>query len=86
MQATIYSKTNCPYCVKAKMLLNQKNIPYQEYVIGVDSNSVLQENQHVTTREKLLELAPNAKTVPQIWLDQTHIGGYDQLVVWFQNQ
>lgn len=64
----VYSKPNCPYCVRAKTLLDSYSILYTEKVIGVD-----------TTREELLEVAPNARTVPQIIINNDVIGGYEQL-------
>lgn len=78
MKAEIWSKTHCPYCVKAKALLDQLNIPYTEYVIGASAEG-LKPNQQAATREQLLARLPTAKTVPQIWLDGRHVGGCDDL-------
>lgn len=64
----VYSKPNCPYCVKAVALLNKMSLPFVEKKVGVD-----------ITREQLLEVAPNARTVPQIIIDGRVIGGYDDL-------
>ena len=72
MQAVIYSKDACPYCDKAKALLISKNIDYVEYNIPRN-----------ITREEFLETFPNTKTVPQIYLDDLYIGGYDSLVKHF---
>lgn len=68
MSVIVYSKPNCPYCVRAKHLLQNYGIPFVEKVVGVD-----------TTREELLEAAPNARTVPQIIINDEVIGGYEQL-------
>lgn len=68
MKAVIYSKTNCPYCIRAKTLLQQKGIEYEERVIGEGY-----------TKQQLLEAVPNARTVPQIFLDGVLIGGFDDL-------
>jgi glutaredoxin 3 len=65
----VYSKDNCPYCVKAKNLLNARGIEFTEIKIGVD-----------ITRDEFLEAFPNARTVPQIILEGEHIGGYTKLV------
>lgn len=70
----VYSKPNCPYCVRAKHLLESLNVKYTEKVVGVD-----------TTREELLEAAPNARTVPQIIINGEVIGGYDQLNSYIEN-
>jgi len=64
----IYSKDNCPYCNRAKQLLNTMNIPFNEQKLDRDF-----------TREILLERFPNAKTYPVVVVDGFHIGGYYQL-------
>lgn len=69
MKAEIISKPYCPYCTKAKNLLELSNIPYTEKILYED-----------LSKEQLLERVPEAKTVPQIWIDDNHIGGYDELV------
>lgn len=81
MKAEIWTKPNCPYCVKAKNLFNIKGIEYNEVLIGFDESNTptLSENQTISTREALLDRVPNAKTVPQIWLDENYIGGYNEL-------
>lgn len=69
MKAIVYSKPNCPNCVQAKTLLSNKSIEYIEIVIGSD-----------ITREEFFSLFPEARAVPQIILDEKHIGGYQELV------
>jgi glutaredoxin 3 len=68
MSAIVWSKYNCPYCDQAKALLTQKGIKYEERKIG-DGYS----------KEELLEAVPNARTVPQIFLDGNLIGGFTEL-------
>lgn len=68
MKVTLYTKDNCSYCQKAKALLTVKGIEYMEINIGND-----------ITREEFFELFPEARTVPQIIVDEKHIGGYDEL-------
>ena len=85
MKAIVYSKENCPYCVRAKALLKKLDIPYAEFIIGVAGTKTLEENQQWTTREELLEKAPNARTVPQIWLGDDHVGGYTELAARFSS-
>lgn len=72
MKYVIYGKGNCPYCEKAKTLLTIKKQEFEYLTLDKDY-----------TREELFELAPDAKTVPQIWLDTNgelfHIGGYTEL-------
>lgn len=68
MKATIWSKSDCPYCVQAKVLLEQQGIEYEERKIGSGY-----------TKENLLESVPHAKTVPQIFLDGELVGGFTEL-------
>ena len=68
MKAIVWSKPACGYCVKAKNLLQAKGIEYEERNIA--------EGWKI---QDLLEAAPNAKTMPQIWLDAKYIGGYLEL-------
>ena len=68
MKAIVWSKPNCPQCTSAKQLLKIKGIEYEEKNIA-DGHKI----------QDLLALVPNAKTMPQIWLDDKHIGGYKEL-------
>ena len=75
----VYSKPNCPSCVKAKALLTSKKIPYTESVIGKDIQ--------VETLIKEFELnnLPMPRTAPQIILHGKYVGGYEQLVEVMEN-
>ena len=55
----IYTSTNCPFCTKAKSLLNQKRVKFSE--IDVSNNEAL--------REKMSAMANGARSVPQIFVD-----------------
>jgi glutaredoxin 3 len=68
MTAIIWSKPDCPYCVQAKALLEQKGIEFEERKIGDG-----------WTKEQLLEAVPNARTVPQIFLNDELVGGFTEL-------
>jgi len=68
MNAIVWSKYNCPYCDQAKALLTQRGIKYEERKIGDGY-----------TREELLEAVPNARTVPQIFINNQLIGGFTEL-------
>jgi glutaredoxin 3 len=68
MKATVWSKDMCSYCEQAKQLLTMKGIEFEERKIGKD-----------WTKEQLLEAVPNARTVPQIFLDSEYVGGYTEL-------
>ena len=67
---TIYTKNNCSWCVKAKEMLKENDIMYKEYNIDEDHTS------------KMVLKALRLKTVPQIWNDDLHLGGYRQLESW----
>jgi glutaredoxin len=73
----IYSKPNCPFCVKAKDLLKSKNIDFQEYVLDV--GQVKDSTVDYFTVPQLQALVPGVRTVPQIFEDNTLIGGFDAL-------
>jgi glutaredoxin 3 len=68
MNAIVWSKYNCPYCDQAKALLTQRGIKYEERKVGDGY-----------TREELLEAVPNARTVPQIFINNQLIGGFTEL-------
>lgn len=65
---TIYTTQFCPFCVQAKMLLNQKGLTFNE--IKVDGNPSL--------RAKMAKAAGRT-SVPQIWVGEHHVGGCDDL-------
>ena len=71
MNIIVYSKDNCPYCKRAKALLNAKDLPFTECILGKD-----------ILREDFVSLFPDAKTVPLIFIDGKRIGGYNELVEW----
>jgi glutaredoxin len=68
MKAIVWSKYNCPYCDQAKALLKMKGIAFEEKKIGDGY-----------TKEDLLEAVPTARTVPQIFLDEELVGGFNEL-------
>ena len=65
----IYSKPQCPYCVKAKNLCEREGYEYSYKMLDEDF-----------TREELFEQFPGARTFPQIRMDGENIGGYTDLV------
>ena len=69
MQVEIYSKTNCVYCDKAKIRLAK----YNPRIFMLDKDF---------TREEFFQKFPNAKTFPQIIINNEHIGTYNQLEQW----
>ena len=65
----IYSTNSCPYCVRAKQLLERKGIAYTEINLSTEAPEV---------RMELMEKTRH-RTVPQIFIDEQFIGGFDQL-------
>lgn len=65
----IYSTLTCPYCVNAKQLLEAKGAKYTEIVL--DNNP--------TKQQEMLTKTNGKRTVPQIFIDGEHIGGFDDL-------
>ena len=70
MSATVvmYSTRFCPYCVRARSLLDSKKVDYTD--IGVDGRADL--------RNEMIERS-GRYTVPQIWIGEQHVGGFDDL-------
>jgi len=64
----IYSSNYCPYCIRAKMLLNAKEVDYQELVVDGEPG-LRAEMQQKSGRT----------SVPQIWIGDRHVGGFDDL-------
>ncbi|MGZ8095956.1 MAG: glutaredoxin 3 [Methylosarcina sp.] len=67
-EIVIYTTRMCPYCIMAKRLLDKKGVSYTE--IDVESNPRL--------REELIRKSKR-RTVPQIYIGDLHIGGFDEL-------
>ena len=68
-EVVIYTKFGCGYCFRAKRLLDGKGIEYTEHDITMGG----------PRREEMLAKAPMARTVPQIFIGGTHVGGSDDL-------
>lgn len=65
----IYTWDHCPYCRKAKALLDAKDVDYTEYKIDGDESA----------RDKMQARANGRRSVPQIFIDDKHIGGCDDI-------
>ena len=68
-KVVIYVTAYCPYCVHAKNLLDSKSVQYE--VINVEHNNDL--------KIEMLKKSGGRKTVPQIFINDKHLGGYDDL-------
>jgi glutaredoxin 3 len=64
----IYTTPTCPYCHAAKSLLKEKGVDYTEITV-LDPD----------LREKMTQRAHGRRTVPQIFIDDAHVGGYDDM-------
>ena len=65
----IYTKFFCPYCARAKRLLDEKGVAYEEFEISGGGEK----------REEMIQRAGGRSTVPQIFIEGRHIGGSDDL-------
>ena len=66
---TVYMGPMCAFCDAAKRLLIKKNIPYKEINIALDE----------VKREEMLKKSNGKKTIPQIFIEEYHVGGYEEL-------
>lgn len=65
----IYTWSRCPFCLRAKALLNQKQVEFIEYCIDGDN----------TARMAMTERANGRSSLPQIFINDQHIGGCDDI-------
>ena len=65
----IYYWTTCPYCRRALALLDEKGVAYEGYDITGDEEA----------RAKMVERTGGPRSVPQIFIGETHIGGFDDM-------
>ena len=65
----MYTKFGCGYCFRAKSLLDKKGVEYNEYDITMGGEK----------RDEMMSRAPTARTVPQIFIGDRHVGGSDEL-------
>lgn len=70
----VYSTRYCPYCVRAKALLERHHMPYREIMVDEDDEQ----------RDIMLAKSNGRQTVPQIFINDEHIGGYDDLKIWME--
>jgi glutaredoxin 3 len=68
-KVTIYTTPFCPYCHSAKALLKRKNVDFSEIDVSFDPQE----------RQRMVAKAHGRRTVPQIFIGETHVGGSDEL-------
>ena len=68
-KVVIYTGPMCNYCSAAKHLLNKKKVTYTEFDIGADPSKM----------NEMQEKTKGARTVPQIFIGETYVGGYNEL-------
>jgi len=66
---TVYMGPMCAFCGAAKRLLNRNNIPYKEINIALEEGK----------KNEMLKKSNGRKTIPQIFFDDHHVGGYEEL-------
>jgi glutaredoxin 3 len=65
----IYTTPICPYCVRAKALLKKKGAAFEDIDVFTDADA----------RREMDAKSHGARTVPQIFIGDTHVGGFDEL-------
>ncbi len=65
----VYSGDYCPYCMRAKALLKQRGLEFNEYNVQSEPEK----------RVEMAKRAPGARTIPQIFINDRHVGGCDDL-------
>ena len=65
----VYMGPMCGYCDAAKRLLNKKNIPYKEINVALEEDKI----------EEMIKKSNGKRTIPQIFIENYHVGGYDEL-------
>ncbi|SEF54843.1 glutaredoxin domain-containing protein [Vibrio hangzhouensis] len=78
----VYGKSTCPFCVKAKQMLDEAGVHYQYYDVVKDSAALYRMIPEV--KAHIGQKTP--VTVPQIWLEDEYIGGADNLAVWLEKK
>ena len=66
---TVYMGPRCTFCDAAKRLLKRNNIPYNEINVALEEEK----------REEMLKKSNGKRTIPQIFFNELHIGGYEEL-------
>lgn len=67
-KVVVYSTGYCGFCVRAKALLDRKSVEYTEVMVDQDP-----------AQRALMEQMSGRRTVPQVFIGETHVGGYDEL-------
>jgi len=65
----VYTWSSCPFCIRAKALLNKKKVAFTEYCIDGDNQA----------RNSMADRANGSRSLPQIFIDDHHVGGCDDL-------
>lgn len=69
-KVTIYTRAFCPYCTRAVSLLQQKDVAFEEIDAGMDP----------AKKQEMVTRANGARTFPQIFVGERHVGGCDELM------
>lgn len=69
-KVTIYTRQFCPYCVRAVKLLRDKGVDFEEIDAGMD----------VIKKKEMMQRANGARTFPQIFIGDVHVGGCDDMM------
>ena len=73
IKAVIWSKPSCPHCVQAKTLMNIRGIDYEEFHMQKNPKN----RDDLMEKCEAINVIP--RTVPQIWIDDEYVGGFQEL-------
>lgn len=71
----VWSQPNCPGCSSVKSLLDSKGLAFVEKMLGITG-----------TKEELFSKAPGVRSIPQVFIDNVHIGGLKEVTEYFKAQ
>lgn len=74
-KVTIYTRDFCPYCTRAKQLLTQKNVKFEEINAGMDAKK----------KQEMIKRSNGGRTFPQIFIGDSHVGGCDDIMALERN-
>lgn len=79
----LYGNNQCPYCVRAMNLMNEKGIPFEKIEVQFSPMGGLLKDDNY---KEMVEKSNGGHTVPQIFIDGKHMGGSDDFVAWVNSE
>jgi glutaredoxin len=85
MFVEIYTRPNCGYCVRAKQLVLDKELEHKIIDVSVGTQAEQDEARQALIDRVMDQTGRQPKTMPQIFVDDQHVGGYDDLVIFLED-